>query len=80
MTRSVSRNARGTVATPTRPPAHSGGSHGTTRGPVAPAMAAFVVLVVMLAAAGLLGYVAGRRSLEDHDPGWIPPERRRWRP
>jgi len=43
-------------------------------------MIALGLLVVMLLCAGLLGYVVGRRGLDDTDHGWIPPERRRWRP
>jgi hypothetical protein len=40
----------------------------------------FAVLVGLLAGAGVLGFVAGRHGLDETDRGWLPPERRRWRP
>lgn len=43
-------------------------------------MMAAILLVVLLAAVYALGWVVGRRTLDDRDPGWLPPERRRWRP
>lgn len=38
------------------------------------------ILVVLMVGSGLLGYLVGRRSFDDRDQGWMPPERRRWRP
>lgn len=46
-------------------------------------MTAMAVVAVLMGLCGALGYLAGRRTLDDHhgpDNRWLPPDRRRWRP
>lgn len=46
-------------------------------------MTAMAVLVVLMGLSGALGYLAGRRTLDDErgpHNRWLPPDRRRWRP
>ena len=43
-------------------------------------MTVLLVLCAMLAGAGLIGWMAGRHGFDETDRGWLPPERRRWRP
>jgi hypothetical protein len=43
-------------------------------------MPVLIWLALFALASGGIGYHLGRRTLEQHDPGWLPPERRRWRP